>query len=85
MSKIFIGGIPYNSVQGDFVEFCERKVGKIQEISWITDRNSGNFRGFCFVIFEKEEDSVQAVLTLNNMEFDGRMLRCASANPMKAK
>ena len=83
--KIFIGNIPYVAVQAEFMAFVERKVGPIQEIAWITNKHDGSFRGFAFVIFENENDDLQAMLILNNLEFEGRMLKVAEATPMKAR
>ena len=85
MSKIHIGGIPFSADQASFMEFVEEKVGKIQEINWIVNRNTNEFRGFAFVTFENESDCFQAILTLNNMEYSGRMLRVSEASPMKTR
>ena len=85
MKKIHIGGIPYGSVQGEFVEFVESKVGPIAEIVWITNKHDGSFRGFAFVIFQNENDDLQAMLILNNHEYEGRMLKVSEATPMRQR
>jgi RNA recognition motif-containing protein len=54
--------------------------GKVESIDWITDRNTGRFRGFCFV---KMEDSAAngAIKALNDTMMDGRSLRVNEARP----
>jgi RNA recognition motif-containing protein len=50
----------------------------------ITDRNTGRFRGFCFV--EMEESAANAAISaLNETELDGRSLRVNEARPREER
>ncbi len=54
--------------------------GKIDSIAMINDRDSGNFRGFCFV--EMEESAANgAINALNGKDMDGRALKVNEAKP----
>lgn len=54
--------------------------GKVDSIAMITDRDSGRFRGFCFV--EMEESSANAAIkALNETDKGGRTLRVNEARP----
>lgn len=54
--------------------------GTVDSIAWITDRETGRFRGFAFV--EMEESSANAAIkSLNSQMIDGRELRVNEAKP----
>ena len=83
--KIFIGSIVYSANQADFVAFIEEKVGPIADMSWITNKHDGSFRGFCFVTFQIPNDDTKAKTVLNNLVYDGRALTCSEASPLKQR
>ena len=54
------------------------KYGKVDSIAMINDRNSGQFRGFCFI--EMEDSAANAAIkALNDTDLDGRTLRVNEA------
>ena len=53
--------------------------GKIESVSIIKDKISGNSKGFGFVTFEEENAAAQAVHTLSGKEVDGRKIRVSFA------
>jgi RNA recognition motif-containing protein len=79
--KVFIGSIVFSANQAEFMAMVEEKVGPIADMAWITNRHDGNFRGFCFVVFQNEGDDIRAKLTLNNLVYEGRPLICSEASP----
>ncbi|MCG7853671.1 MAG: RNA-binding protein [Methanosarcinaceae archaeon] len=81
MKKIYVGGIPFDAPQASFMEFVEHKVGPIADIAWIVNRQTNEFRGFAFLTFQNEGDDLQAMLVLNGMEFEGRILKVSEASP----
>jgi RNA recognition motif-containing protein len=83
--KIFIGSIVYSANQAEFMAMIEDKVGPIADMSWITNKHDGSFRGFCFVTFQIPNDDLKAKLVLNNLVYEGRALTCSEASPMKAR
>ena len=48
MTKIFVGGLPYNTTNERLREVFE-PFGEIEEAVVITDRNSGKSKGYGFV------------------------------------
>jgi cold-inducible RNA-binding protein len=78
MSKsLYVGNLSW-SVTEDKVREMFEQYGPVASIRWITDRDTGRFRGFCFVEMENEAAD-KAVAALNNFELDGRALRVNEA------
>jgi RNA recognition motif-containing protein len=79
--KIYVGNLSYNTTETQVKELFE-EYGSVQSIAWITDRDTGRFRGFAFV--EMEESSANAAIkSLNDQLVDGRELRVNEAKPKK--
>ena len=77
--KIYVGNLSYNATETQVKELFE-EYGAVQSVAWITDRDTGRFRGFAFV--EMEESSANAAIkSLNNQLIDGRELRVNEAKP----
>ena len=54
--------------------------GTVDSVAWITDRDTGRFRGFCFV--EMEESAANAAIkSINGQLIDGRELNVNEARP----
>ena len=77
--KIYVGNLAYGATETQVRELFEQH-GTVESIAWITDRETGKFRGFAFV--EMEESSANAAIkALNNQLVDGRELRVNEAKP----
>jgi RNA recognition motif-containing protein len=77
--KIYVGNLSFDTTEANVRELFEQH-GDVQSIAWITDRDTGRFRGFAFV--EMEESSANAAIrSLNNQLVDGRELRVNEARP----
>lgn len=81
-NKLFVGGLSWDTKEDGLKEFFEQ-VGKVVEVSIITDRFSGKSKGFGFVTMETEEDTKKAIEELNGKELDGRSLTVNEARPQK--
>jgi cold-inducible RNA-binding protein len=77
--KIYVGNLSYDATEPKIKEMFE-EYGTVESVAWITDRDTGRFRGFAFV--EMEESSANAAIkSLNNQLVDGRELRVNEAKP----
>jgi len=54
-TKVFVGGITQDTSDEHLREYFER-FGHVYTASVMTDKDTGNSRGFGFVVFEKPED-----------------------------
>jgi len=81
--KIYVGNLSFDATEEQVNELFSQ-YGKVDSIAMITDRDSGNFRGFCFV--EMEESAANAAIkALNDSELDGRTLRVNEARPREER
>ena len=77
--KIYVGNLSFDTTETQVRELFEQH-GSVESIAWITDRDTGRFRGFAFV--EMEESAANAAIkSLNNQMVDGRELRVNEARP----
>jgi RNA recognition motif-containing protein len=81
--KIYVGNLSYDSTEPQVRELFEQH-GKVESVAWITDRDTGRFRGFAFVEME-ESHANAAIKSLNSQLIDGRELRVNEARPQTDK
>ena len=72
-TKIFVGNLTFNTSSGDLESLfgAHGSVGKAQVI---TDRDTGNSRGFGFVEMSSDDEANAAIEALNGKDVDGRQL-----------
>ena len=77
--KLYVGNLSFDAteeqVRGLFAEH-----GAVESVAMITDRDSGRFRGFCFVEID-ESGANAAIKALDGQSIDGRELRVNEAKP----
>jgi len=76
--RLYVGGLPYE-VTDDKLREVFLAHGNVESASVITDRYSGESRGFGFVEMGTEEEAAAAVAGLNDTEMDGRRITVAEA------
>lgn len=80
MSKrIYVGNLPYSATEEEVRDLFSQH-GEIISVAMITDRETGRFRGFCFVEMEDAEADA-AIAALNEQDVGGRPLRVNEARP----
>ena len=77
--KLYVGNLPYN-ISDDQLQAMFEKFGTPGSARVITDRTTGQSKGFGFVEFENDEQARQA-LSLNGTDFGGRALTVNEARP----
>jgi RNA recognition motif-containing protein len=78
--KLFVGGLAF-STSSERLREVFAAVGSVESSSVVTDRSTGQSRGFGFVEMATAEEAQQAVSRLNGQEVDGRQIRVEAANP----
>jgi RNA recognition motif-containing protein len=78
--KLYVGGLSYNTTEEQLnAMFAEH--GKVLSAKIITDRDTGNSKGFGFVEMEEMKDGQAAIKALNGKDVDGRSLTVNQARP----
>src|SRR5438876_9662444 len=79
-SKLYVGGLSYSTTSEGLREFFAQ-AGNVLSATVITDRFSGQSRGFGFVEMAAAEDAQNAISQLNGRELDGRRITVEISNP----
>ena len=78
--KLYVGGLSYSTTSEALREHFVQ-CGTVESATVITDRYSGQSRGFGFVEMATNEDAQKAVSMLNGQRVDGRTIKVEVANP----
>ena len=77
VTKLYVGNLPFTATE-DGVRTLFAAHGTVEKVSLITDRDSGQPRGFGFVEMANS-DASRAMQALNGKDFDGRALKVNEA------
>jgi len=79
-SKIYVGGLPYSATEQELSELFG-KHGSVASARIITDKFTGQARGFGFVEMSSDSEAQAAITALNGAEMGGRTLTVNEARP----
>lgn len=78
--KLYVGNLPYSAsqqtLQDAFSEF-----GTVDSVNVITDRDTGQSKGFGFVEMSTDAEAQKAIQGLNSTSLDGRQIKVNEAKP----
>lgn len=80
MTNIFVGNLSYQTTQDD-LHAAFAAYGNVERVNIITDRDTGQPRGFAFVEMTERRDAETAISQLNGTELNGRTLNVNEARP----
>jgi RNA recognition motif-containing protein len=78
-AKLYVGGLSYSTTSESLKEYFAQ-CGNVESATVITDRFSGQSRGFGFVEMATEQEAQAAIAKLNDQAFEGRRITVAPAN-----
>ena len=73
-NKLYVGNLAY-SVSNDDLRDLFSQVGQVQSATVITDKFSGQSKGFGFVEMSNAEEASKAIQTLNDTDLKGRNIK----------
>lgn len=77
--RLFVGSLPYSATSAQLEELFAQ-AGKVVSVTLITDKFSGQSKGFAFVEMENDE-AEEAIKKFNGFDMDGRKLVVNVARP----
>jgi cold-inducible RNA-binding protein len=80
MTNIFVGNLSFRTTQDELQEVFAH-YGSVSRVNIVTDRDSGQSRGFAFVEMNEANDAQAAISSLNGWELNGRALNVNEARP----
>src|SRR5579863_1271737 len=80
MKNIFVGNLSFGTTEQDLRSLFEA-YGAVDRVNIVTDRDSGQPRGFAFVEMANDVEGNNAIAALNGRELGGRDLNVNEARP----
>jgi RNA recognition motif-containing protein len=78
--KLYVGNLPYSATEQvlhDTFSAC----GTVDSATTITDRDTGQSKGFGFVEMSSDSEAQKAIQELNGTSLDGREIKVNEAKP----
>ena len=82
--RLFVGSLSYDVTQAQLEEMFAG-VGTVESANLITDKFSGNSKGFGFVEMSTDEEAQKAIQELNGKEVGGRNIVVNEARPREER
>src|SRR5579883_1819041 len=80
MTNIFVGNLSFQTSQDELTATFSQ-YGNVERVNIVTDRDSGQPRGFAFVEMTERRDAETAISVLNGSELNGRAMNVNEARP----
>ena len=82
--NMYVSNLSFHTTDDNLRKLFE-PYGPVSSAKVITDRETGQSRGFGFVEMESENDAKEAIKNLNNKEVEGRAMSVSVARPKEDK
>jgi RNA recognition motif-containing protein len=82
--KLYVGNLPFSATEESLKEAFSR-FGTVESVAVITDRYTGQSKGFGFVEMATSQEAAEAVRKLDGTEMEGRAIKVSEARPQAAR
>ncbi len=80
--KLYVGNLPYSATESALSDkFAE--CGTVQAVQLITDRDTGQNKGFGFIQMASDAEALAAIDKLNGTDYEGRPMKVNEARPKR--
>jgi cold-inducible RNA-binding protein len=80
MTNIFVGNLSFRTTQDELLAAFSQ-FGNVERVNIVTDRDSGQSRGFAFIEMTERRDAETAISQLNGSDLNGRTMNVNEARP----
>lgn len=78
--KLYVGNLPYSTTEQSLREAFGAN-GTVDSVTLITDRDTGQSKGFGFVEMASDGEAQTAMQAMNGATLDGRQIKVSEAKP----
>jgi RNA recognition motif-containing protein len=78
--KLYVGNLSYTTTEND-LRTLFAKAGQVASVALITDRDTGNSKGFAFIEMSTQVEAEKAISLFNSFNLDNRELKVNLAKP----
>jgi RNA recognition motif-containing protein len=82
--KLYVGNLTFSTSEADIRTLFEQ-AGAVGSCELVSDKFTGQSRGFAFVEMESSAEGTQAIQRFNDFELDGRRMVVNEARPREAR
>ena len=82
--KLYVGNLAFSTTEGDLSALFS-EVGEVQSLRLMTDRDTGQSRGFAFVELADRSQGEQAITKFNGQMLNGRDIKVNEAKPQEPR
>ena len=84
MKNIYVGHLNVSATE-DMLRWLFGKYGSVEGVKIVTDRESGQPRGFGFVAMTNDAEAWKAINALNGTDLEGQTLKVSEARPREER
>jgi len=78
--NIYVGNLPYSLTEGELTDMFTA-YGEVSQVNLISDKYSGQSKGFGFVEMSRQADAEEAIKALNDSLVKGKNIKVNQARP----
>ncbi len=82
-NKLYVGNLAY-TVSNDDLQQLFSQAGRVQSVAVISDKFSGQSKGFGFVEMASADEAAKAIQQFNDAELKGRNIKVNEAKPRES-
>ena len=82
--KLYVGNLPYSATEQSLREAFSAS-GTVDSVALITDRDTGQSKGFGFVEMATDQEAQAATSAMNGQMLDGRQIKVNEAKPRESR
>ena len=79
-NRLYVGNLSFHTDESELQDVFGR-VGTVQNVKLVRDRDTGQSRGFAFVEMSTDEEAQKAITELHGQQLGGRSLTVNEARP----
>ena len=82
--KLYVGNLPYSATEQSLRDAFSAS-GTVDTVSLITDRDTGQSKGFAFVEMSSDSEAQAATQAMHGKMLDGRQIKVNEAKPRESR
>ena len=83
-TKLYVGNLAYSTTE-EALHMLFAQYGSVASVELIKDRNTGNSKGFAFIEMTTQNETNQAISSLNGSSLDNREIKVSVAKPREER
>lgn len=83
-NKLYVGNLP-SSASSKYLEDAFSSCGQVENVKLITDRDSGQTKGFAFVEMANQSEAQSVINKYNGADYGGKLMKISEAKPLQKR